>query len=528
MRPGCKEQPLSSLMLSSEADFVPRARNWILDRVPSLDWLVPALFVVFLIDWLTYTAGYAATDDPGTYVWQAWAVLEGKGLAHYTYWYDHPPVGWIQIAIYAFFTGGFVRSEIGVLMGSEFMVFMQLASCMLIFAFMRRLKFGRPIATLAVLLFALSPIAIQYQKVVFLDNISVTWTLAAMVLALSPRRSLSAAMGVGFCLAMACLTKITSGAFVIPVFYLMWQNYPKGYRVWAYTQAMGTMVGMGMFYFGYAFIKGEFFPGPGHVSLLDSLVWQLTRTIGFDAIGLWTSFDKFLLYATAAALPVALIVRRLRPVALGFILLAGMVLRGGYIPAPFVINMLPFAALTVAGVVGVVWPHREVVRGKVRGWANGTAVRFVRMALALALVGGFGYVATPKWTESIEIASSRAELTYYRQTLDYIVKNVPKDAVIAVDDNLWGDLVRKGFINVVWFYKLDLDPAVQEQYLKNGYKSVDYVALKQIYYEIAKDNAVDPVVIQAKNNGNLVAQFGNLDPQRGTVVDPYDVIKVTK
>jgi hypothetical protein len=291
---------------------------------------------------------------------------------------------------------------------------------------------------------------------------------------------------------------------------------------------MGTMVGMGMFYFGYAFIKGEFFPGPGHVSLLDSLVWQLTRTIGFDAIGLWTSFDKFLLYATAAALPVALIVRRLRPVALGFILLAGMVLRGGYIPAPFVINMLPFAALTVAGVVGVVWPHREVVRGKVRGWANGTAVRFVRMALALALVGGFGYVATPKWTESIEIASSRAELTYYRQTLDYIVKNVPKDAVIAVDDNLWGDLVRKGFINVVWFYKLDLDPAVQVQYLKNGYKSVDYVALKQIYYEIAKDNAVDPVVIQAKNNGNLVAQFGNLDPQRGTVVDPYDVIKVTK
>ena len=38
------------------------------------------------------------SDDEGTYLAQAWAVQQGKGLAHYTYWYDHPPLGWIQIA----------------------------------------------------------------------------------------------------------------------------------------------------------------------------------------------------------------------------------------------------------------------------------------------------------------------------------------------------------------------------------------------------------------------------------------------
>ncbi len=36
-------------------------------------------------------------DDEGTYVSQALAVLDGS-LAPYTYWYDHPPLGWILLS----------------------------------------------------------------------------------------------------------------------------------------------------------------------------------------------------------------------------------------------------------------------------------------------------------------------------------------------------------------------------------------------------------------------------------------------
>src|SRR5512145_868577 len=36
-------------------------------------------------------------DYEGTYTAQAFAVHSGS-LAPYTYWYDHPPLGWIQIA----------------------------------------------------------------------------------------------------------------------------------------------------------------------------------------------------------------------------------------------------------------------------------------------------------------------------------------------------------------------------------------------------------------------------------------------
>ena len=54
--------------------------------------------MVVLIAW--NIGGFpTASDDEGTYLAQAWAVREGLGLAHYTYWYDHPPLAWIQLAL---------------------------------------------------------------------------------------------------------------------------------------------------------------------------------------------------------------------------------------------------------------------------------------------------------------------------------------------------------------------------------------------------------------------------------------------
>jgi hypothetical protein len=36
--------------------------------------------------------------DEGIYMEQAWAVLKGKNLAPYTYFYDHAPAGWLLLA----------------------------------------------------------------------------------------------------------------------------------------------------------------------------------------------------------------------------------------------------------------------------------------------------------------------------------------------------------------------------------------------------------------------------------------------
>src|SRR5215218_4362036 len=37
-------------------------------------------------------------DDEGTYVSQAQSLLDQGRLAPYTYWYDHPPLGWVLLA----------------------------------------------------------------------------------------------------------------------------------------------------------------------------------------------------------------------------------------------------------------------------------------------------------------------------------------------------------------------------------------------------------------------------------------------
>lgn len=489
----------------------------------SLDVLLPLLGVILIIDIMTFSAGFGSNDDPGTYTAQAWAVINRGDLAHYTYWYDHPPAGWLQIALYAWLTDGFGRSSIDVLMAGELMVVAQLIGCALIFMFMRRLNFNRAFAALAVVLFALSPLAIYFQKMAFLDNLAVTWVIAGMVLAVSPRRSLGSAFGAGLCMAVAILTKETAALWVPVVAYLLWQTHGRGHRAWSQALFFSSCIGVGFLYLLYAVLKGELIPGPGHVSLYDALVWQLTRkAAGGDTASGWLALDRWLLYAGAVALVPGLIVRRLRPVALGFGILVAMVLRGGYVPAPLVIGMLPFAAVLVAGSLGTLWPHRDKLR-------ESRLLSVVRAAAVLAVFAGALGLVAPHWVDSGRQATSRAEVVYYQDTLDWIEKNVPKDAVIAVDDNTWVDLYQAGYKNVVWFYKLDLDPAVQKKYVPDGYKGIDFIAMKRLYFYIARDSAPNSVISQAANNSEQVAEFG--DPGRYSpqeMTNLYVVYKVKK
>lgn len=491
----------------------------------SLDILIPLLAVILMVDILTFAAGFGGNDDPGTYTSQAWAVLHGR-LAHYTYWYDHPPAGWIQIALYMLLTGGYHRSGPDTLHAGEFMIVMQLVSCVLIFALLRRLDIKRGFAALAVALFALCPIAIEYQKMAFLDNIAVTWALAALVLAASPRRSYQSAILSAVCLAVATLSKETAAFCVIPIVYLLWQNHGKGRRLWSQALFWFAYIMSGGLYLLYATFKGELFPGPGHVSLWWALTWQFGRPAASNTLGMWLGFDKLLLYFTLAALPVAIVVKRLRPIAVGFIVLALIVVKGGYLPSPFVINILPFAAMVVAGALGTLWPYRLKVADKAKKLRR--VINPVRVVAVLAAIVVMFGVAEPKWHNAVEAQTPRGEVAYYQDTIHEIERDVPKDAVIAVDDNMWVDLHQAGFKNVVWFYKLDLDPAIAEKYVPPGvgYKGIDYVVLKEFYFTIAAQDGPTSVVIQAQRHADLVAEFGNTQQQLGQYVEPYQVYKV--
>lgn len=219
----------------------------------------------------------SVNDDEGTYVAEAWAMVYPHHLSHYTYWYDHPPLGWATIALWAWMTDGFHRVARAVMVGREVMWLATLVSCAMIYVLARRLRFRRVSAAAAVLLFGLGPLDIWYHRMVSLDNLATMWTLAAFAIAASRRQSLAAAFWSGFCFAAATLTKETI-VLLIPA--LVWQ-------LWQYTSSQTRRWNMGIFGAIYillvslyplmAILRGELIPGPGHVSLLWALKYQLTR-----------------------------------------------------------------------------------------------------------------------------------------------------------------------------------------------------------------------------------------------------------
>ncbi len=95
--------------------------------------LVVTLIVAFLAHALNMLHFPYMNDDEGTYMSQAWAAQTGRGLAIYTYWYDHPPVGWMQIGAWLTLTHGLFTFGTAVFSGRVFMALLHIGSSLLLF-----------------------------------------------------------------------------------------------------------------------------------------------------------------------------------------------------------------------------------------------------------------------------------------------------------------------------------------------------------------------------------------------------------
>ena len=149
-------------------------------------------------------------NDEGTYISQAWSLLTQGKLAPYTYFYDHAPVGWFLIALWAKLTGGFFTFGFSINSGRVLMLVLHLLSTALLFGVAKKLFKSNLTATLASLIFTLSPLGIYFQRRVLLDNIMVFWLLLALLLILGNRRKLRHFIGSAIAFGIAILTKETA------------------------------------------------------------------------------------------------------------------------------------------------------------------------------------------------------------------------------------------------------------------------------------------------------------------------------
>ncbi len=114
------------------------------------------LVAIMLVQGWNISAYPTLSDDEGTYLAQAWAVQQGEGLAHYTYWYDHPPLGWIQIAVLTWIPALLSPESMTVGTMRGVMLLISAVSAVLVYVIARRMSLPRWAAGLAMALFGLS------------------------------------------------------------------------------------------------------------------------------------------------------------------------------------------------------------------------------------------------------------------------------------------------------------------------------------------------------------------------------------
>jgi hypothetical protein len=352
---------------------------------------------------------------------------------------------------------------------------------------------------------------------VYLDNLATPWILGAFVLATSPRRGLWAYAGSGVCFGVAVLTKETSLLLLPALALQVWQGLDRRTRSFCLAAFGCVLVLVGLGYPLYAALKGELLPGPGHVSLLEAVHFQLFGrastgsilsggSVSRDLVDGWLQTDPWLPGLGAVLAPLGLFLRRLRPVAFAVLILVVMAMRPGYLPQPYVIALLPFAALIVAGVLD--WGARRAAAG----WhvpRSRPAMAVVALLLPLVVIG-------PKWHPADGYAMHADQTSAAGDASRWIADHVDKRARLLVDDTYYVDLVHAGFaprFGAVWFYKLDfttnLDPSIARN-LPGGWRSFDYVVSTEVIRSALERNPGGLRQVRlALRNSRPVAKFGS-------------------
>ncbi len=478
---------------------------------------VALLFVVGVVMATNLLHWPIAQFDEGTYVGNAWAVTHGR-LAPYTYSYGHPPLAWLLIFVWTWASGIFGHASFSIDEGREFMVVVNLVSCSLLYVLARRLNFGRAAAVGAVLLFTLSPLAIFYHRGVLLDNPSIAWALAAFVLARTPQHRLSAFAASGACFALSVLCKETTIVLLPALIVAAAQNADRRTVRYCVTLFGSFFLIVALSYPLYATLKGELLPGRGHVSLVGYAIVQLFTRQSTGSVfnphsqthaivKSWLQLDPWLLGAGIVLSPIALARRSTRAIALAVLIQAGMILRPGYLPNMFVIGLLPFLALIVAGSIEALVRWLQAIADRATAWLLAAYIGVPLLIVAVAV--------TVRWASTDRGAMTTRVDTAMRDANRWLVNHVSRRKRLIVTDDTWIYLIEHGFNSqpmrggfysrtVVSYWPLDYDPAVKRAF-PYGWRDFDYVVLNQ---DMRVTMSSTPTASNAVSHSRVVASFG--------------------
>ncbi len=403
--------------------------------------LVPLLVLAAVVQ------GTGLADAPrrgtaeGALVGEAWAVLHG-GSVHPTPVAGTPPLAVLQVAGYDALTGALGRASTAVAGARELVLGLGLVAAVLLWVLVRRLRRPRWAAVLAVLLATVSPLALELHRTVSPENLAAPWVVAAVLLVLTPGRRLPMLVTAAACLLVAVLTAETALLVLPPLAWVAWRRYPAGRHRTAVALVATLLGALGTSYLAVSVVGGGDVRGGRAAGLLGGgLLDPGSPTRGTAAH--WFDVDPVLVVATLGATVLALALRRVRPLAVGTLVLLAVLAGTGYPAEALGALLLLSAAILVPSVATAVRRHRPT---RLFG-------RDVRRSGGLAAAGGAGVLvglAATTWAAALPGLLTGAPDRPLVDATAWVARAVPADARLLTDDAAWVELVgRSGAPGVV-------------------------------------------------------------------------------
>lgn len=461
-------------------------------------------------------------NDEGTYMSQAWSVLEFGTLAPYTYWYDHAPAGWLLIALFTKLTGGFFTWGISINSGRVLMLILHVVSSLLLYILAKRFTGSKFAGVVAVLLFALTPLGLRYQRQVLLDNIMLFWVLITFCLISCYRTSLRNVVMSALCMGIASLSKEPAIFFLPPVFYYLYiQINPKHRKMALVVWSVITILVVSVYPL-YALLKQEFFIAGTlfggdypHVSLLETLAWQAERASNVGTVPFirqeWLRVDPFLLIIGSAATLINLLIGirsvSARVISLTAIAFCVYLFWGGSLIVFYILPLIPFLALNVAYLL---WRLATMIRPVLASQPLAYGVAIIPFAVVAATIFVLMPESTSTYATYLRQLYTSKQTEAQVQAVNWLLDNTDPATNVLIDNYAYVDLnaPAESQANFDYYWKAETDPEVKMALLNDDYKNVNMMLVTpQVRYDIRVSPRDFPLVKSMMENSVLAKSF---------------------
>ena len=470
--------------------------------------------------------------DEGTYMSSAWAILHHQ-ITPYAYGYGHPPLGWIQIAIWVQLVGGFFTFGNALNTGRVLMLFYALGCSLLVYLLVRQLGGSRSAGLLAMVIYSLSPLSITYQRQVLLDNIGIFWFLLSLYLLVSGNSRLQYIAGAAIAFGIAILSKEIFLLFTPVMIYAVWLYTTVFQRKFALVAFIYIVVALTSYFVLMAILKGELFPYSWHLpwdhhphlSMLDTFVGQTQRGQNegrfIDSWNTWFHGDPLLMIASIACLLFNLIIgwwkRRHLLLALLGLSFWVLLIRGGVVLSFYIIPLIPLVAINAA-----------VAINTIMHWI-GNRLHFdtVRAFLVIGVIGALA----PYDVMNSGVVFTQHPTSAQTDAMAWIRNNIPRNAFIVINSYLYMDLRQPDGQGVGdgatyplahVYFNVATDPELPTAILHDNWDRNDYINLdSEMQLNIQQDPKTFKIIADALAPGHSIkrTEFRSSD----VVITIYEV-----